>query len=320
MAEPQEATWAQVWEQGQKLVWQLAGGLGPQLSPLNVAATLTLCLVLWLAWKPQQGFFAWVFPAHVYRNRSFWLDLRLMLLNWFIGIFTFLHYAAIATITAYAVGSLMGLAPPGPQDRNPILSAIVIFLAADLALYAYHRLNHEKPVLWAFHALHHSAEEMSPITAFRHHPLYHITAGLIVAGFVGLMQGVAMALVIGQLDVAVLAGTNAAVALLNLATNNLKHSHVRLRYPGWLEHILISPAQHQVHHSIDPRHHNRNYGDILALWDWLFGTLYITRPDEDIRFGLGDAEGTPLPQRHPTLAKALVEPVARARAILQRRR
>ena len=75
----------------------------------------------------------------------------------------------------------------------------------------------------------------------------------------------------------------------------------------------------KVHHSIDPKHFNRNYGDSLAIWDWMFGTLYISRADEDIRFGLGDATGAPLPQRHPNLRKALAEPVGRARAILLHR-
>jgi sterol desaturase/sphingolipid hydroxylase (fatty acid hydroxylase superfamily) len=320
MTGTEDATWAQVWGQLQVLLWQYAGALGPQLSPMNLGATLALCLVLWLAWRPAQGFLAWVFPARIYWNRSFWLDLRLLALNWFLGLFTFLNYAAIATIVAYTVGAALGLAPPSPEDRSPILSALVIFMAGDLALYAYHRLNHERPTLWAFHALHHSAEEMSPVTAFRHHPLYSIAVGLIVASFIGLVQGLAMALFIGQLDVAVLAGTNAVSVLLNIATNNLKHSHIRMRFPGWLEHILISPAQHQVHHSIYPHHHNRNYGDTLALWDWMFGTLYITRADEEIRFGLGTLEGVPLPQRHPTLSAALAEPVARAQAIWRKKR
>ena len=82
--------------------------------------------------------------------------------------------------------------------------------------------------------------------------------------------------------------------------------------------MLISPAQHQVHHSVDPRHHDRNYGEVLALWDWLFGTLYISRAGETIRFGLGDSAGQPLPQPHPTFRAALAEPVAKAWAALQR--
>ena len=319
MAAADEATWGKVWEQLQVLFWSYAGDLGPPLTPLNLAATLVLCLGIWWVRKPGAGFLAWVFPARVYRTASFWLDVKLTFLNWFIDLFTTLNFAAVATITAYGVGQALGLAPPLPGAYSAALMALVIFLAGDMALYWYHRLNHGRPVLWAFHALHHSAEEMSPVTAFRHHPLYSITAGLIVSLAVGMVQGLAVALAFGSLDMALLAGVNVFTAVLNLATNNLKHSHVWLRFPPWLEHVLISPAQHQVHHSVDPRHYNRNYGDVLALWDWLFGTLYVTRADEVIRFGLGDAAGQPVPQLHPTLRAALVEPVARARAILQRR-
>lgn len=314
----EEASWGLVWQQLQVLFWTYAGHLGPRLSPLNLASMLALCLVLWLVWRPAKGFFAWVFPARVYRNPSFWLDVKLFLLNWFIGLFITLNYVVVATGTAWALGTALGVGPPLPEDRSPILSALVVFLAADLTMYWYHRLHHDRQSLWAIHALHHSAEEMSPVTAFRHHPLYSILGGLIFAAAVGLVQGLAMVLFLGTVDVATLAGTNLFAALLNLGTANLRHSHIWLRYPDWLEHLLISPAQHQVHHSVDPRHYNRNYGEVLAVWDWIFGTLYITRPGEVIRFGLGDDTGTPLPQRHPTLRQALAEPLTRAWCTLRR--
>ena len=136
---------------------------------------------------------------------------------------------------------------------------------------------------------------------------------------VGVVQGLMLSLLVGSIDAATLAGTNLFTAILNLGTANLRHSHIRLRYPGWLERVLISPAQHQVHHSVEPRHHNRNYGEVLAVWDWLFGTLYLTRPGEEIRFGLGDADGRALPQRHQSFGAALTEPVARAWSVLRRR-
>ncbi len=318
MGAGEEASWALVWQQLQVLFWTYAGHLGPRLSPLNLASMLVLCLVLWFVWRPAKGFFAWVFPARIYRHPSFRLDLKLFFLNGFIGLFITLNYVVVATGTAWALGTALGIGPPSPEARMPILSALIVFLAADFALYWYHRLHHDRPSLWAIHALHHSAEEMTPVTAFRHHPLYGLLGGAFVAGVIGLAQGLAMVLILGSIDVATLAGTNLFAALLNLGTANLRHSHIWLRYPAWAEHVLISPAQHQAHHSVDPRHHNRNYGEVLAVWDWLFGTLYVTQPDEVIRFGLGDAAGTPLPQRHPTLRAALVEPLARAWATLRR--
>lgn len=308
----QEATWARVWEQLQVLFWNLAGDLGSRLSPLNLLSMLILCLVLWLFWRPAPGFLAWIFPARVYRKPSFWLDLKLFALNWFIGLFTAVNYVAVATGTAWLVGQGLGISPPLPNERSPILSALVVFLAADLVVYWYHRLHHDRTTLWAIHALHHSAEEMSPITAFRHHPVFGVLGGLIVATSIGVIQGLAMLAITGTIDVVTLAGTNVFSAVLNLGTANLRHSHIWLRFPAWLEYLLISPAQHQAHHSIEPRHYNRNFGEVLAIWDWMFGTLYITQPGETIRFGLGDAAGAPLPQRHPTFRNALTEPIQRA--------
>jgi sterol desaturase/sphingolipid hydroxylase (fatty acid hydroxylase superfamily) len=53
---------------------------------------------------------------------------------------------------------------------------------------------------------------------------------------------------------------------------NLRHSHVWLSYGPFVERLAISPAHHQVHHSVDAKHHDRNFGSALAIWDWMFGT------------------------------------------------
>jgi hypothetical protein len=79
-----------------------------------------------------------------------------------------------------------------------------------------------------------------------------------------------------------------------------------------LEHIVISPAQHQIHHSRAVEHHDKNYGEVLAIWDWMFGTLYVPNGRETIDFGLADAEGRPLPQPHGSLGQALIQPVRQA--------
>ncbi|MCX7288269.1 MAG: sterol desaturase family protein [Rhodobacterales bacterium] len=319
MNDAENAIWAQVWEQLQVLFGILVTDLGSRLSPLNLMSMVGLCLILWIVWRPSAGFLAWLFPARVYRNPSFWLDVRLFLFNWTIGLFITLNYVVVATATAWAIGQALGAGEPMPDDRSPMLSALIVFLAADLTMYWYHRLHHDRTSLWAIHALHHSAEEMSPVTAFRHHPIYSVLGGLVFSVCVGAVQGLAVVLVLGSVDTATLAGTNLFSVILNLGTANLRHSHIRLCYPDWLEHVLISPAQHQVHHSVDPRHYNRNYGEVLAVWDWLFGTLYITQPGEEIRFGLGDASGQPITQRHPTFRTAMTEPVRRAWSVLRGR-
>jgi len=73
---------------------------------------------------------------------------------------------------------------------------------------------------------------------------------------------------------------------------NLRHSHIWLSYgPRW-SRWFISPAQHQIHHSRKPEHIDRNMGFMFAVWDRLFGTLYVPVEEEELPLGLeGEPEG-----------------------------
>lgn len=288
-----------------------------RISPVNLAATFLVCIAIYLWRKPGQGFLAWLLPARVYRNRGFGLDIKIFLINQGVRIASVVLYVGLTAAAAAGIASLFGILPDTAAPPRPLLVALVAILAADFVNYWYHRIFHDVPTLWAFHALHHSAEELSPITSYRHHPAVEFIGLIINAASTGLVQGLLLAFLVGSLDAATLAGTNVFYAVFNLLTANLRHSHIWLRYPRFLEHILISPAQHQVHHSVEPRHYNRNYGEVLAIWDWMFGTLYLTKPGEVIRFGLGDAEGKPLAQPHPDLRHAFLVPFRQAARILR---
>ena len=69
---------------------------------------------------------------------------------------------------------------------------------------------------------------------------------------------------------------------------NLRHSYIWLSYGPVLSQIFVSPAQHQIHHSIEERHWGRNIGFARAIWDRLFGTLYVPKAHEQFAMGLGD--------------------------------
>ena len=71
---------------------------------------------------------------------------------------------------------------------------------------------------------------------------------------------------------------------------NLRHSHVKLKYFNWVENIFISPLQHQIHHSSNPIHFDKNLGAKLAIWDWIFGTLIKSKSVKQLTFGLGKNE------------------------------
>jgi sterol desaturase/sphingolipid hydroxylase (fatty acid hydroxylase superfamily) len=68
----------------------------------------------------------------------------------------------------------------------------------------------------------------------------------------------------------------------------LRHTHVWLHYGPRLGRWFVSPAHHQLHHSCEAKHLGCNRGFELALWDRLWGTLYVPGAREDFRMGLGD--------------------------------
>ncbi len=174
-----------------------------------------------------------------------------------------------------------------------LLYTLIAVIALDLAVYITHYLQHRVQVLWQFHQVHHSAEVLTPITFLRMHPVDlfffglagSVLGGLAFAGFVYLTGTRAHLITIMNVNIFVFA--------FYLFGYNLRHSHIWLRYPRWLSHILISPAQHQTHHSVEDKHFDRNLGLIFAVWDWIFGTLYVPERYERLTYGLNRTEPNP---------------------------
>jgi sterol desaturase/sphingolipid hydroxylase (fatty acid hydroxylase superfamily) len=85
---------------------------------------------------------------------------------------------------------------------------------------------------------------------------------------------------------------NIALMLFLVTYGHLRHSHMWIPFTGVAGRILQSPAHHQIHHSDNPAHWDKNLGFALAVWDWAFGTLYVPGVErETIRFGVGPTEG-----------------------------
>ena len=74
--------------------------------------------------------------------------------------------------------------------------------------------------------------------------------------------------------------------MYGLSGPHLQHSHLPISYGPLLNRVLMSPMVHQTHHSIDPRHRDKNFGVKFALWDWLFGTLCVPDRHERLQVGL----------------------------------
>ena len=94
----------------------------------------------------------------------------------------------------------------------------------------------------------------------------------------------------GSIQQLVYAEVNIFALLFLFWGANLRHSHVKLGYFNTLEKFIMSPFQHQIHHSDDPAHFDKNFGAKLSLWDRLFGTLARSNEIKHLRFGLGAKE------------------------------
>jgi sterol desaturase/sphingolipid hydroxylase (fatty acid hydroxylase superfamily) len=169
-----------------------------------------------------------------------------------------------------------------------IFQGAVIFIGTEFFQYWQHRLLHEVPFLWNFHRGHHSAEALNFFTAMRNHPgewLYTMVYGAI---YTFIMPAVVIWFTGSQM----LPVTFFGLVYLKLITELvgvLCHSHVPLSL-GKLDYILNTPVMHQIHHSAELRHRDRNYGATLMIFDWMFGTLYQPSRGETFRFGLNDEE------------------------------
>lgn len=185
-----------------------------------------------------------------------------------------------------------GIALPAPM-RGAILT-IAFFLAYEFAYWLDHFLSHKLPLLWQFHRVHHSAESLSLLTNFRVHPVDTLVYAHIVAAVLGLTQGLARYALGPDGHAWEIGGTNILVMVTAIGLTHLQHSHLWISFgPRW-DRWILSPAHHQVHHSVERRHFDRNFGSTLALWDWLFGTLYVPAAKREVpRFGLDDSDPAP---------------------------
>lgn len=171
-----------------------------------------------------------------------------------------------------------------------LLYTVVLFVGLDASRFALHLLMHRIPALWSFHQVHHSAEVLTPVTVYRVHPLESFLYGMRGAICTGIITGAFWYLFHGAASQAELLGINAIGLALNALGANLRHSHIWLSY-GRLESILMSPAQHQMHHGTQADTSLANYGAFLSLWDKLAGTFVSSaRAEQPGRFGLAPDE------------------------------
>jgi sterol desaturase/sphingolipid hydroxylase (fatty acid hydroxylase superfamily) len=169
-----------------------------------------------------------------------------------------------------------------------IAFTIVFFIAFDFGRFLAHSLLHDIAALWPFHKVHHSAEVLTPITSYRIHPVEMLMMAWVPALMTGIVTWAFNRLAGAGVTFYSFLGLHVLIWVFNLI-DNLRHSPVWLSYGLTVGHWLVSPAHHQLHHSVESRHWGCNRGSNLAIWDRLYGTLYVPglKP-ETFRLGLGD--------------------------------
>lgn len=197
--------------------------------------------------------------------------------------------AGIGALVEHALARAFGpmSAPLFGLGPARVLYTVAFFLVFDFSRFFAHGLLHDVPLLWQFHKVHHSAEVLTPITTFRGHPVELFMMDAIPNVATGLLSGLVWYLSAGEIGVYTFFGLHVVLAAFNVFAN-LRHSQVWISFGPVLNLWLISPAHHQLHHSREARHFGKNRGFALAVWDRMFGTLYVPREEEQFAMGLGD--------------------------------
>jgi sterol desaturase/sphingolipid hydroxylase (fatty acid hydroxylase superfamily) len=145
------------------------------------------------------------------------------------------------------------------------VAIVVSMLLLDLAIYLQHVLFHAVPGLWRLHRMHHADLDFDATTGLRFHPVEILISMGIKLAVVAALGPPAVAVLLFEVVLN-------ATALFNHANIDLPRPVDRV-----LRWIVVTPDMHRVHHSVDPRETNSNYGFNLPWWDRLLGT-YVAQP------------------------------------------
>ena len=187
-----------------------------------------------------------------------------------------------------------------------MVGSVVVFLAYEFGYWIDHFLAHKVPILWEFHKVHHQAEALSPATNFRVHPVDTVVFSNILCLTMGPTNG-ALCYAFGlPFEQASMFGYFSILTVFAYIVVQLQHTHVWIPLTGVWGRIFVSPAHHQIHHSANPIHFDRNMGSCLAIFDWFFGTLHLpARKREKLTFGSKSAADP------HTLTEGLLNPCIR---------
>lgn len=189
----------------------------------------------------------------------------------------FFHYSPLFSIVlAASTFGVLNVVKLFLHAKMPVLIGLedglakffLLFIAYDFLGYWGHRLMHSSEFTWKFHEFHHSARTFNIFTVHRVHP--------VDSAVVKFFQTFVV-LAIGATTVDVVWFT-----VLTLLLGTVKHSNLIVNYPKPFNIIVQSPGQHWIHHSENSTHYNKNFGEILQIWDFIFRT-HCDLPNEELK-------------------------------------
>ncbi|PLY07817.1 MAG: sterol desaturase family protein [Arcobacter sp.] len=218
------------------------------------------------------------------------LDYYYFVLSYFIKIVMIIPIIISAKTVAFSINKFLYLEYGFNQiqtisyEITVILYTLTLFIVSDFTRYWLHRFLHTIPFLWEFHKVHHSAKVLNPLTFYRVHPIENILFGFRYSLSVGFVTGLFIYFFGSKIGLYEVLGANIFIFIFSLLGSNLRHSHIPLEYFESIERWIISPKQHQIHHS--KKHFDKNFGGYLAIWDRVFGTLKVSNEVKVLKFGL----------------------------------
>lgn len=145
---------------------------------------------------------------------------------------------------------------------------LAVVLVCDFIYYWFHRFSHTVNILWAIHIVHHQSREFNLSVSIRQ-PWLHKFA---MFGFYLIIPFV---------------GVSPRIMIFAFAIQTFYQFWLHTRFIGklgFLEHILVTPSHHRVHHGANAIYINKNYGNTLIIWDKLFGTFQEEK--EEVVYGI----------------------------------
>ncbi len=232
----------------------------------------TVILAIWFAaffllerWRPAARLPETLASAGRARLRRLGRNGGLFVLN------SVLSVAVIVPMTAFANGIALGLRPDWWNGTGGLLLDLLVL---ELFIYWWHRANHEIPLLWRFHEVHHLDETLDTTSAFRFH-----------FGEV-FLSAVARGVIVVALTIPVTSVILFETVLLIAAL--FHHSNARLpaRFERLLSLVLITPSIHWVHHHAVRTDTDSNYGTVFSFWDRLFRSRSPSARQPDMAIGV----------------------------------